>query len=371
MSQKIRLKNKHTGFLAIVKASVVLAIFLAGYFIGQGHMRGIAPPVAQAQKKQEEKTSISNLSPLASKLKPGVVFIVTSGGGDGGGAEGDIPEDHPDLPPDSEKGVGSGFIIDKDGLILTNNHVVEDAKEVEVLISKGKKFSAKVIGRDPKMDVALIKIDAPQKLSPLKMGDSDKTRTGQWVVAMGNPFGLENNVTVGVISGKGRELPEAPFVDFIQTDAAIYPGNSGGPLVDLGGKVIGINTAVVSGTQLGFSIPINRVKDMLPRLKKGGVVRSGFIGIKMAPVSDLPAGLAEEKGVLIAGIIKGESAEQAGLKKNDVIVRFGNKNVSSTSDLARLVAQATPGSDVKIKIERDKENKIINLRVGESPDDSD
>jgi serine protease Do len=346
-----------------VNLTIALALlFVGGYGLGQ--MQGLDwLSWAQAQREASDEIDLPDLTPLVRQSRDSVVFMVISGdeevGGDG------LPEDHPPIPPQSQ-GVGSGFIIDRDGFILTNDHVVADAAKVEVVISGGQRYPAEVVGRDPQLDVALVKIEAEEELQPIELGNSARTRVGQWVVAMGNPFGLENNVTVGVISGKGRELAEAPFVEFLQTDAAIYPGNSGGPLLDLEGRAIGINTAAVPGTQLGFSIPINRVKEVLPELREGRVVR-GFIGVEMAPGDRLPKGAAKRSGVLIMAARKDGPAEKAGIEANDIIVEYGGKKVNSPTELAKLVDRSKPGRKVPVKVRRDGRELTLRITVSEAP----
>jgi serine protease Do len=344
--------------------AVVLALlFVGGYALGQMQALNVLP-WAQAQRESGSEIDLPDLTPLVRQSRDSVVFMVISGGED---PEDDgLPEDHPRVPPDSQKGVGSGFIIDRDGFILTNDHVIADAEKVEVVVSGGQRYTAEVVGRDPQLDVALVKIEAEEELQPIKLGNSGRTRVGQWVVAMGNPFGLENNVTVGVISGKGRELAEAPFVEFLQTDAAIYPGNSGGPLLDLEGRAIGINTAAVPGTQLGFSIPIDRVKEVLPQLREGRVVR-GFIGVEMGQGERIPKSAARNSGVLIMAATQGGPADKAGIRANDVIVEYGGKKVNSPTELAQLVDRSKPGRKVPVKVRRDGRERTLTLRVDEAP----
>jgi S1-C subfamily serine protease len=357
--------NKIGLYLKVVNTFAALTlIFAAGFVVGQNQGRWRVPD-AHADKNSRAKVNLPNFSSLARELKPSVVFVVISEKETA--ADSNLPKNHPPVPPGLKKGVGAGFIIDSDGYILTNNHVVSGAKKVEVVVAGGKRYKATIVGRDPQSDVALVKIDPDRKLAPVIMGDSDKAKTGEWVVAMGNPYGLENNVTVGVISGKGRELPEAPFVDFIQTDAAIYPGNSGGPLINLDGEVIGINTAVVPGTQLGFSIPINKVKEILPQLKKGGQVSRGFIGIGMEPLTQVPEKAAEEKGVLVVKVIDGAPSEAAGVRKNDIIIAFGDKKVDSPNDLARLVAASDPGHKTTLTVKRGDKKLTLKITIGETP----
>lgn len=338
-------------------------VFGIGYFSGRQPSVELTPS-AKAQRLRQ-RINLPNVSPLAEELKPSVAYVVISGVKPESGQ--DVPKNHPELPPDAEKGVGSGFIIDKNGSILTNDHVVADAKKVEVVLTSGKKYTAAVLGRDPQLDVALIKIKPRENLQPLPLGDSSKAKVGEWVLAMGNPFGLENNVTVGVISGKGRELAEAPFVDFLQTDAAIYPGNSGGPLVDLEGNAIGINTAVVPGTQLGFSVPINKVKDVLDQLRTNGQVTRGYIGVEMAQMGQqLPDEATTDKGALIVKVRPGP-AQKAGVKAKDVIIEFDGKPVDNPNDLAKLVDKAKPGETVDLTVKRGGEEKELSVTVGKAP----
>jgi len=214
---------------------------------------------AQAQTPVK-KINLPDLTELAAALKQSVAKVEVTP------RDERLPEDHPPVPQDKLKAVGSAFVVDADGYLVTNNHVVKEAKKITVILSR-QKYPAKVVGQDDKVDVAVIKIEPHKKLIPLTLGNSDKLKTGSWVVAMGNPFGLENNLTLGIISGKGRQVPEAPFIDFLQTDAEIYPGNSGGPLVNLQGEAVGVNTAIDESADLSLAIPINKVKEVLPRLK--------------------------------------------------------------------------------------------------------
>jgi len=344
---------------------VMVAFFIAGYLVGQAPGPSLLPS-ARAEKSAPPHMDLPDFSALAANLKPAVVYVIVSSAKDVQSSG--LPKNHPNVSPDMKKSVGSGFVIDPDGFILTNNHVVDESKKVEVVLAGGKKYTAKVVGRDQQLDIALIKINAGKRLTELTLGDSNKAKTGQWVVAMGNPFGLENNVTVGVISGKGRELPEAPFVDFIQTDAAIYPGNSGGPLVDLDGNVIGINTAVVPGTQVGFSIPINRVKRILPQLRKGERVARGYIGVRMAPISRLPERAATEKGVLVVKTSSGGPAEKAGIRQNDVIIGYNGKSIANPNELAMLVDKSKPGQQAEVKVARSGSELTVTLTVGKIPE---
>lgn len=272
----------------------------------------------------------------------------------------------------TQQGLGTGFIIDKEGHILTNNHVVEGADKITVTLSDKKEYEAKVIGTDSKTDLALIKVDGARDLKPLALGDSDKLEVGDWVVAIGNPFGLDNTVTAGIVSAKyRRNLNTASYEDYIQTDAAINQGNSGGPLMNTDGEVIGINSSIYSQTGgsigIGFAIPINMAKNLLPQLKKGKVVR-GYMGVIIQNISpDLKdaMGLKDTKGALVTDVSEGGPAYKAGIKSEDVIITFDGKEVKDRDEL-RLIVSATPvDKDVKVDVLRGSEKKTFDLKVGE------
>jgi len=275
----------------------------------------------------------------------------------------------PPTPQFRTRSLGSGFIVDKEGYILTNNHVIEGAEDIKIKLYNGRTFDAKVVGRDPKSDIALLKINPKGETLPVaKLGDSDKLKVGDWVIAIGNPFGLEHTVTAGIVSAKGRVIGMGPYDDFIQTDASINPGNSGGPLFNLQGEVVGINTAIVAGGQgIGFAIPINMAKNLLPQLKKGKVTH-GFLGVYIQDLTPELAkrfGLKEPKGVIISDIMPNSPAAKAGLKKGDVIIRFNDKEVSDSWALRRLVASTPPRERVKIEIMRQGKNYTIWVTLGE------
>ena len=271
--------------------------------------------------------------------------------------------------------LGSGFIIDSDGLILTNNHVVEKADEIKIKTEGGKEYDAKVVGRDSKTDLALIKVkpdaDFPK---PARLGDSTAIRVGDWVMAVGNPFGLGHSVTAGIISAKGRIIGAGPYDDFLQTDAAINPGNSGGPLFDMNGEVVGINSAIVAQAQgIGFAIPVNLAKDLLPQLKSGKVVR-GWLGIIIQDITpDLAQslGIKENKGVLVSDVVADTPAEKAGIKRGDVITGLNGKDIDNAHSLSMVVSMLPPESPATIRIERDGATKEIKLSIGTMPDDVD
>jgi len=267
----------------------------------------------------------------------------------------------------SREGQGSGFIISKEGYILTNNHVVNDADRITVILADERKFSAKVIGSDPKTEVALIKIEDPHDLPFVELGDSDALQVGEWVLAAGNPFGLTQTLTAGIVSAKGRdEVGIAEYGNFIQTDAAINPGNSGGPLIDIDGKVVGINTAIYSRTGgymgIGFAIPINQAIQIKDQLIEHGKISRSVLGVYIQDVDEDLAGsfgLEEKGGVLISQIVEGSAAEEAGLKEGDIVVEMDGKAVGKTAVFRNRVAATPPNSKLKMKVFRDGKYKKI------------
>ena len=275
------------------------------------------------------------------------------------------------MPRDfKQRSLGTGFIIDKEGFILTNNHVVEKADEIKVKLSDEREFTAKIIGRDPKTDLALINIEGAKDLTPLSLGDSDKLEVGDWVVAIGNPFGLGNTVTAGIVSAKYRQIGAGSYDNFIQTDASINPGNSGGPLLNSSGEVIGINTAIFSqsggSVGIGFAIPVNMAKDLLPQLKKGEVVR-GWLGVMIQKINSAlkdKLRLKDEKGALVADVIADSPAEKAGLKRGDVIVSFDGKEIQETHELPYIVASTPVGKKVKVEVIRNGRKKSFDVKIG-------
>ncbi len=267
-----------------------------------------------------------------------------------------------------QRSLGSGFIISKDGYILTNNHVIANADEIYVTLYNHHRYKAKVVGADPKTDIALIKIDPKNEdLKPLPLGDSDKIQVGEWVVAIGNPFGFSRTVTVGIISAKGRVIGAGPYDDFLQTDAAINPGNSGGPLLNMKGEVIGINTAIIASAQgIGFAIPINMAKALLPQLKKGKVIR-GWLGVTIQEVTqDLAQyfGMKEPHGALVTKVFPNSPAEKAGLKRGDVIIEYDGKKVEGIHDLPRMVAETPVGKEVDIVVLRAGKKITLKVKIG-------
>lgn len=271
-----------------------------------------------------------------------------------------------------QRGLGSGFIIGSDGTILTNHHVVEGAQKIVVKLPGGREFEAKVVGQDSRTDIAVIKIDAKGSLPTAVLGNSDKIEVGEWVMAVGNPFGLDNSVTSGIVSAKGRHIGAGPYDDFIQTDASVNPGSSGGPLVNLRGEVVGINAAIVSQTGanigIGFAIPINLVKEILPQLKENGQVTRGFLGVSVQNITPMIAeslGNEKARGALVANVEKDGPADRAGVKVRDIIMEFDGKEIREATDLPILVARSPVNRSVRIKVLREKQELILNATIAE------
>ena len=270
-----------------------------------------------------------------------------------------------------QNALGTGFVIDKEGFILTNNHVVEQTEELKVRLSDDKEFKAEIIGRDPKTDLALIKIKADKPLVPLVLGDSDGLEVGDWVVAIGNPFGLGNTVTAGIVSAKYRQIGGGPYDNFIQTDASINPGNSGGPLLGLDGKVIGVNSAIFSQSGgnigIGFAIPINMAKQLLPQLRQGKVSRS-WLGVmiqNITPELKDKLGLGTEEGALVSDVVSGGPAEKAGIKRGDVILQFDGNPIRSSRDLPFIVASTPIGKTVVVGVMRSSQQMNLQIKTEE------
>jgi serine protease Do/serine protease DegQ len=277
-------------------------------------------------------------------------------------------------PRDDARASGSGVILDPNGYILTNNHVIENAQEIIVRLSDSRKFTARLVGRDPKTDLAVLKVDAPGPLPVAVLGDSDRLRIGQWAIAIGNPFGLDRTVTVGIVSATARtRVGVTTYENFIQTDASINPGNSGGPLLNLDGHVIGINTAIVAAGQgIGFSIPINMAKDVMRQLIARGRVVRGWLGIAIQDVTDELAGtfgVRERQGVLVADVMKGGPADVGGLRPGDVVVDFAGTPVKEVPDLQGRVALVAPGQTAKVTVVREGKHVPLTVIIGEMPSD--
>jgi len=271
-----------------------------------------------------------------------------------------------------QRSLGSGFIIDEDGHIVTNNHVVEGADKIKVILKDEREFDAVVKGRDPNTDLALIKIKADGKLPHIELGDSDDAEVGEWVLAIGNPFGLEHTVTAGIISAKGRVIGSGPYDNFIQTDASINPGNSGGPLINMAGKVVGINTAIIAGgTGIGFAIPVNMAKKVIDELKSNGEVSRGWLGVGIQDLSkELKEyyGVKDGEGVLITQVFKGDPADKAGIEPKDIVLTINGKKVDSSRSLSRMIADKDVGEKVKIEVLRNGKEKIFTVKLAKRKD---
>ncbi len=274
-----------------------------------------------------------------------------------------------------QQSLGSGFVIDEKGYILTNNHVVEKTDEIKVVLADSREYEAEIVGRDPKTDLALIKIKADTPLKPLPLGDSDDMNVGDWVLAIGNPFGLEWTVTAGIVSAKYRRIGMDSYSNFIQTDASINPGNSGGPLLNTKGEVVGINSAIFSRTGgsigIGFAVPVNLAKELLPQLKQGRVVR-GWLGVMIQQItSELQEklGLKDQKGALVADVTSGGPADKAGIMRGDVIVSFDGKEVREMNELPMMVGSTPVGKEVEVEVVRKGRKKTIEVKLGRLDDE--
>ncbi len=362
-------------------ALLIIVIFSLGILIGTKYM---TPKVtADSSDTVINKTVLpSTFSSIAKATLPAVVNIIT---------EKTVVLSAPFMIPDpfrqffapmpEEKakrtGMGSGFFISKDGYILTNNHVVSDADKITVTLQDGSKYTGKevkVIGTDPRTDLALLKIEKKKNFNYLKLGDSDSINVGDWVIAEGNPFGLNGTLTVGVISGKGREnlnINKGPvYQDFLQTDASINPGNSGGPLLNIKGEVVGINSAILSTSGgnigIGFAVPINMAKNIVSQLKKNGKIERGYIGIYPQNLTDALAkafNLDNTQGVLVRDIVKNSPAEKAGIKSGDVIIEYDGKTVRDANQFSMMVAATSIGKKVPVIIIRNGDKKTITVKI--------
>jgi serine protease Do len=271
-----------------------------------------------------------------------------------------------------QRSLGSGFIIDSNGFIVTNNHVIDNADQIKVILGDEKEFDAVVVGRDDKTDLALIRIKGAKNLEALPLGDSDKLKVGTWVVAIGSPFGLEQTVTAGIVSAKGRIIGSGPYDDFIQTDASINPGNSGGPLINMEGEVVGINTAIIaSGQGIGFAIPINLAKGIIKQLKNKGEVTRGWLGVGIQDLTpDLADyyGLKSKKGVLVTQVFSGDPADKAGIKVNDIILAVDGKTVSTGRELSTMIANTPVGHKSTIDFMRNGKRKSVTVTLAKRED---
>ena len=364
--------------------SVLATTLLAGSILAGG-FGSIAAEAATAPEPLQLAPVVNQagFSELAAKVKPAVVNIATL----------ETPRqvdmrNMPQLPPGSpfadmfkqffdhqnarpEHALGSGFLVDPAGYIVTNNHVVDGAHKITVTLDNGTNFPAKVVGRAAKTDLALLKVDAPNPLPYVAFGDSDKEQVGDWVIAVGNPFGLGGSVTAGIVSAHGRNINEGPYDDFLQIDAPINPGNSGGPLFNQSGQVIGIDTAIYSpnggSVGIGFAIPSHIAEKVVTALREHGQVDRGWLGVQMQPLTPALAkavGKSQNGGTLVADVLADSPALRAGLKQGDVITTFDGKSINTPRDLALAVADAASGKTVPVTVWRDGREHTVDVTIG-------
>lgn len=381
-------KNKkrwHLGLGIVVVASVLVGIFLAsGLDLTKGtSASNPTPPVMVPQ----------SFSDVAQAVSPAVVNIRTEKVIKGGGPvfrhfQSPFGEDDPfhdfferffgNRPPREfkERSLGSGFIIDKEGHIVTNNHVVENADEIKVKLKNGTEYDAEIVGRDSNTDIALVKAKGLGDMGTTKWGDSDRLKVGEWVVAIGSPFGLEHTVTAGIVSAKGRVIGSGPYDDFIQTDASINPGNSGGPLVNLSGEVVGINTAIFSrsggNVGIGFAIPANLARGIIEQLQVSGSVTRGWLGVSIQDLTPELAeyyGLKDVKGAVVGQVFEGDPADKAGIEPKDVIIEVDGKKIEDSRDLSRTIAETSVGEKVNLKVLRDGKERTFSVEIVKRTDE--
>ncbi len=380
---------------AVAAGSLVIGLVLAGGLsltpATVASSSAAAPPaVPAAQPPLPSPASYPDFSALADRVTPAVVSVITEDvakPSDGRRFHQDMDPfefffgpgtPHPDMrTPRKRTGAGSGFFVGSDGLIVTNNHVVEGAEKIQVRLTDETEMSATIVGRDPATDVALIKVDGKGPFATLPLGDSDTLKVGEWVMAVGNPLAMAHTVTVGVVSAKGRQIGISPdpnvssFEDYIQTDAAINLGNSGGPLVNVRGEVVGMNSAInAAGQNIGFAIPVNTIRMVIPQLKEKGKVVRGYLGVSILPVDQKAQEfykLASRDGAVVQSVNKGGPADKAGLKEGDVIVGVAGKPVRSTRDLIFRVSAMAPSQKADLDVIREGKRQGITVTLGERP----
>jgi len=370
------IKSKISGARALIFAVAIAAAMGIGF-----EFRGFASPEpAQSQAQLPSPQDLSRaFIGVAKQIKPAVVNIDVVEKSKRASVQ--LPEGFPQIPgfgqqPRRQRGTGSGVIISADGYILTNNHVAGDAEQINVKLADGREFKARVVGKDSETDLAVVKIDAPN-LSFARLGDSDRLEQGEWVIALGSPFGLSQTMTAGIVSATGRDLGRVggQFTNFIQTDASINPGNSGGPLINMRGEVVGINTLIFSQTGtssgIGFAIPSNLATKIYAQLIKNGKVTRGYLGVSLQPISPSIAksvGYNGTDGALVADLPRNYSpAGNAGLRSGDVIVEFDGKRVTSPKQLTEMVADTPVGKATELKYVRDGRAETATIKLGERP----
>jgi serine protease Do len=391
--QRIQIDDQRRRFRRATLAVTLLAgTALGGYAAGHVALARAAEGQPVNPRAVQALPQMPDFAGLVKQVKPAVVSVTTKLAVAQASDEG--PQQMPQLPfpfnqmPFGQMGPhgpgqgqpvearGSGFIIDANGTMVTNNHVVKDAKSVEVTLSDGTTLTAKVLGRDPRTDIAVLKVEAGHPLPYIHLGNSNDAEPGQWVVAMGNPFGLGGTVTAGIVSALGRDIGDGPYDQFIQVDAPINRGNSGGPLFTQDGKVVGMNTAILSPTGgsvgIGFAIPSNTIKTVVAQLETSGHVTRGYIGVEAQPVSPTMVkamGLTDQSGALVAGVQSDAPASRAGVQPGDVIRSVNGTNIENPRDLAVQIASVKPGDEAKLDLVRDGKSQTVSVKVGQLPND--
>lgn len=385
---KHKARAKRIGLVSALALSLA-----AGAALLPPSMGAPAPGAAHAQAIKPTGGPAS-FSPVVKAVAPAVVHIEVTQRDPAANADAPSIEDVPpgmrefferffgDRMPNGRgpsrprTGLGSGFLIDAQGHIVTNNHVIDGAEKILVTMKDGSKLDAKLIGADSRTDLALLKVDRKKAFPYVAFGDSDRSEVGDWVVAVGNPFGLDHTVTTGIISARGRSIGAGPYDDFLQIDAPINKGNSGGPAFNLSGEVIGVNTAIFSPTGgsvgIGFAIPSNLAKNVIAQLKGGGVVERGWLGVSIQSVSeDIASGVGLDKaeGAIVSGVSSGGPGDKAGLKVGDVILEVNGERIEEMPELPRVIAGVRPDSTAKLEIWRDGRGRTLNVKIGRLPDE--
>lgn len=377
-------KPDKTGTWRLPVMAVVLVSILAGIFFAAGFN------MTQNTSALNPSSTVmvpASFTDVAMAVSPAVVNIRAEKVIKGGGAafrhfQNPFGKDDPfrdfferffgDMPRREfkQRSLGSGFCIDKAGYIVTNYHVIENADKIKVKLKNGKEYDAEIVGRDAKTDIALIKVKSWRNLKAVKLGDSDALKVGEWVVAIGSPFGLEHTVTAGIVSAKGRVIGSGPYDDFIQTDASINPGNSGGPLINMKGEVVGINTAIFSrsggNVGIGFAIPINLARGIIDQLRASGTVTRGWLGVSIQDLTPELAeyyGVKDDKGALVGEVFKGDPADKAGIKPKDVIIEVDGNKVEDSRQLSQKIAGVPVGGEITVKVVRDGKKKTFRVKI--------
>jgi serine protease Do len=371
-----RTGRRNSRLPAAASTIVILALLLVSALVLPGDLRAGDDTV---------KMIPANFTLLAERVRPAVVNIRTEKTVEGVGRMFRRFHPGPGEPEDpfrdfferffgeepqrqfKQRSLGSGFVIDESGYVVTNNHVIEAADKIRVKMTDGSEYDAVVVGKDPNTDLALIRLENAKELPALALGDSDAIKVGEWVIAVGSPFGLEHTVTAGIVSAKGRVIGSGPYDDYLQTDASINPGNSGGPLINMQGEVVGINTAIVAAGQgIGFAIPVNLARSVVKQLKESGEVTRGWLGVAIQDLSEELAeyyGLKDRKGVLVAQVFEGDPADQAGIRARDIIIEINGEPVASSRELTSRIASIRPGKDTTVTVLRDGKKETFTVRV--------